>query len=265
MFYFWGYTRFRWILWPLCSFTNHLQCRSTKAYNLKETLCPLTRREEKGKKNWAGQIKPEIISVSVALVVSITRWVSACDMVAKGIPSPIKSVDTLFGWVGVGRDRRQAIFPVQPGVSHTGQTEVNVLVQHAPTRHSFVVGGKKDHMAVKCDDKPARRCCPVCPAGWKSNVDSTMFRTMDRGQWEWFDLQQCGPCVCFFFFKILFTITFAFKRTYLIAKTPVFNLWLIVQLQCETTVFCLGAPDATRTAPLQRISAFYTNDQWRKQ
>lgn len=87
-------------------------------------------------------------------------------MVAEGIPSPIKSADTLSGWGGGLEcgDRYQAIFPVQPGVSHTGQTEVNVLVQHAPTRHSFVVGGKKNHMAVKYDANPARRCCPVCPA-----------------------------------------------------------------------------------------------------
>lgn len=145
--------------------------------------------EKKKKKNWAAWIKPEIISVSVPLIVSITRWVAASDVLAEGIPSPIKSADTLSGWLWVGGDRRQAIFPVQPGVSHTGQTEVNVLVQHAPTRHSFVVGGKKDHMAVKCNANPARRCCPVCPTEWKSNVDSTTFRTMDRGQWEWFDLQ----------------------------------------------------------------------------
>lgn len=87
-------------------------------------------------------------------------------MVAEGIPSPIKSADTLSGWGGGLEcgDRYQAIFPVKPGVSHTGQTEVNVLVQHAPTRHSFVVGGKKNHMAVKYDANPARRCCPVCPA-----------------------------------------------------------------------------------------------------
>lgn len=47
-------------------------------------------------------------------------------------------------------------------------------------------------------------------------------------------------CVCFVFLKILFTNAVAFKCTYLTAKTPVFNSRLMVQLQFETTVFCLG-------------------------
>lgn len=107
--------------------------------------------------NRAARITPEIMSVSVALIVSITQWVAACDAAAEGITSPIKSGDTLSRGGRGGGQLSGNLPSAAKRVARRSNTS-----QRALTEHSFGVGGEEK--GVLCCAKPARRCCPICPA-----------------------------------------------------------------------------------------------------
>lgn len=143
--------------------------------------------------NRAARITPEIMSVSVTLIVSVTQWVAACDAVAEGITSPIKSGDALSRGGCGGGDRCQAIFQVQPRGSRAGQTLVNV-----PSLSTLLgwVGGKRT--AWLSSAVPSQQDGAVQFVQRNGNVNSMVFWTTDWGSQSGWTFSNVD-LVCFFF------------------------------------------------------------------